>query len=126
MIKPTVGRVVWYWPGGKVGEGLQPCPAMVCYVWNERMVNLAYFDANGKPGNATSVTLCQEGDPQPLHAFCEWMPFQIGQAKTQFEAAKIGDGELLKKLLELVKVLLPIVAPILLAPSPAGDVSPTP
>ncbi|SNB69412.1 hypothetical protein SAMN06265338_103214 [Rhodoblastus acidophilus] len=88
MIKPTVGRVVWYRPGpsdfGKLAvNGDQPLAAIVSTVWNDRMVNIAGFDANGMPFNRTSVTLVQEGDAFPAinSGYVEWMPFQIGQAK---------------------------------------------
>ena len=78
VITPTVGRVVWY---RRDPTDDQPHMATVCYVWNDRMVNLAGFDHNGNPYKATSVTLRQEGDAQPLYPHAEWMPYQVGQAK---------------------------------------------
>jgi hypothetical protein len=47
------------------------------------MVNIGYLDANGNSQNATSVKLVQEGDYQEPGEvyYCEWMPYQIGQAK---------------------------------------------
>ena len=85
MIPPTIGRVVWFWPespGGPTQK--QPFAALVVYVWGDRMVNLAYFDANGQHGAATSVTLLQDDDvPLANGYFCSWMPFQLGQAKSQ-------------------------------------------
>lgn len=84
MIKPTVGRVVWYWPAPSdsiVGnDGSQPLAALVAHVWSDTCVNLAVFDANGSPTNRTSVLLVQEGNPRPDSGFCEWMPYQKGQA----------------------------------------------
>ena len=79
MIEPTIGRVVWYRPGGSMVD--QPCAAIVAYVHGPRLVNLAVFDHNGNATRATSVTLVQEGDSMPQGPFCEWMPYQIGQAK---------------------------------------------
>lgn len=79
MIEPTVGRVVWYRPGGSMKD--QPCAAMVTYVHSPRLVNLIVFDPNGNPVPRTSITMRQEEDPVPQGFFCEWMPYQIGQAK---------------------------------------------
>lgn len=79
MILPTVGRIVWYRNETNL-EG-QPHAAIVTFVHSDRMVNLAVFDYNGKTFPATSVTLIQEGDPHTVTEFCEWMPYQIGQAK---------------------------------------------
>ena len=92
IIKPTVGRVVWYWPwestprdGNAPGASHhveQPFAALVAYVHSDRMVNLVVFDHNGISFPATSVVLVQEGDSKPDGApFCGWMPYQIGQAK---------------------------------------------
>ena len=83
MIKPTVGRVVWYYPSGKsqLEAGTQPLSAQVAYVHGDRMINIGYLDHNGTASSKTSVTLVQEGDEIPEHGFCMWMPYQIGQAK---------------------------------------------
>ncbi len=81
MIKPTVGRVVWFYPKG--GESSQPLAALVAHVWSDTCVNLAIFDANGKPmmDPPTSVLLVQDGNERPSGGpFCEWMPYQKGQA----------------------------------------------
>jgi hypothetical protein len=45
------------------------------------MVNISVFDHNGNQYAKTSVALRQGEDPIPQGAFCEWMPYQIGQAK---------------------------------------------
>lgn len=89
MIKPTVGRVVWFRPSlNAAAEGGftyhnngQPLAAIVAYVWGDRMVNLAVFDSNGVLHSKTSVPLVQDGDePSPDGYYCEWMPYQKGQA----------------------------------------------
>jgi hypothetical protein len=85
VIKPTVGRVVWFTPSKNdtevIPSGTGKCAAMVTHVFHERMVNLTVFDANGKQYARTSVVLVQEGDPKPEHGYyCEWMPYQLGQA----------------------------------------------
>jgi hypothetical protein len=86
IITPTVGRVVWYTPADGAPEGYnnggQPFAALVAYVHSDRMVNLAVFDHNGVAQSRTSVPLVQEGDPKSVGGYyCEWMPYQIGQAK---------------------------------------------
>lgn len=88
MISPTNGRIVWYTPptystliefpenGGK------PLAAIVVHVWHDRMVNLAVFNSNGLLCPKTSVRLLQDSDlADALGGYCEWMPYQIDQAK---------------------------------------------
>lgn len=96
MIKPTVGRVVWYWPSGgdnvTTNDAVQPLAALIAYVWNDTIVNLAVFDHNGKAFNKTSVLLRDD----PLSDCASWMPYQLGQAaKTEAAEAKtaIGPGD---------------------------------
>lgn len=82
MIKPTIGRVVWYYPGGKHGAAdTQPNPALVAYVHDDQHVNLAAFNANGAAYMVQGALLIQEGEPQPNFPFACWMPYQINQAK---------------------------------------------
>lgn len=87
-IKPTVGRVVWFFPGD-AREGQQPNAAIVAHVWSDTCVNLAIFDANGAPfpHPPTSITLLQEGDPLPPagQRYCTWSSYQVGQAKKPAE-----------------------------------------
>ena len=106
MIKPTVGRVVWFWPGAPgvearpefltlagAGEGAepQPCSASIAYVFSDRLVNLTVSDHYGRPHNFTSVTLLQGDDARPSAGyFAEWMPYQVGQAK-KVDAADKAD-----------------------------------
>ena len=100
MIKPTVGRVVWYTPYQSDTFAYtpgQPLAAIVTAVWSDTCVNLAVFDANGNSHGRTSVLLWQDdGDnPKPDCGFCEWMPYQKGQAARteQLESAmKEGNG----------------------------------
>lgn len=90
MIKPTIGRVVWLWPCAGVLEDKKivyrdktlPLAATVAYVWSDRMVNLAAVDQDGKPFNLTSVLLLQGDETYaPVGSYCEWMPYQKGQAE---------------------------------------------
>lgn len=87
MIKPTVGRIVWY-RDHQPGLDYQPCAAIVTYVHSDRLVNLSVFDCDGEHRPHTSVTLVQENDPVPNGPYCEWMPYQIGQAKKHEESSK--------------------------------------
>jgi hypothetical protein len=94
MIKPTVGRVVWFIPGKEDSNFAlysAPFAAHICYVYTDNCVNLMVIHPEGRPVPQTSVTLIQEGDERPENGrFCEWMPYQKGQAaKTEvLEAAK--------------------------------------
>lgn len=108
MIKPTIGRVVWFRPseafidyrykGGSPFVTIDtddPCAAIVVKVWNDRMVNLSVFDHEGHQHAVTSCHLRQEGDDESLTrglSYCEWMPYQKGQAaKTEALETKIGE-----------------------------------
>lgn len=92
MITPTVGRIVWFHdetcldPAPIARITGQPSAAIITAVWGDRMVNLAVFDGNGKIHPRTSITLVQPGDacpPPGCAQYCEWMPFQKGQAAKQ-------------------------------------------
>jgi hypothetical protein len=97
MIKPTVGRVVWYYDSN-IGAG--PFAAIVAHVWSDTCVNLAVFNANGVALSRTSVYLVQEGaekpgdvyaERKPGDVYAEWMPYQKGQAaKTETLERQIG------------------------------------
>ena len=91
MIKPTIGRVVWYRPS--IDHNCVYA-AIIARVWSDTCVNLAIFDENGNPYNKTSVLLYQEGNPRPDYDFAEWMPYQKGQAiKTEELEKKLGEKE---------------------------------
>jgi hypothetical protein len=90
MIKPTVGRVVWYHPNGVIAS--QPHAALITYVWSDTCVNLAIFDREGHLYQRSSVTLLQDGELVPQDNYAEWMPYQLGQAaKTEALTKKLGD-----------------------------------
>lgn len=81
MIKPTIGRVVWFWENNPNQPAQsQPHAALVAYVHSDTMVNLAVFDAGGNLFPRGSVPLRQDDDPAPAGMYCEWMPYQKGQA----------------------------------------------
>lgn len=101
IIKPTIGRIVWFHPSevtGEAGFALhgngQPYAAIIAHVHGDRMLNLTVFDANGVPHSRTSVWLVQDGDAVPQCGYyCEWMPYQKGQAAKADAAEKTPSVE---------------------------------
>jgi hypothetical protein len=97
MIRPTVGRVVWYrinasdpaeWRG--YHNDVVLLAAIVCWVWSDTVINLAIFSPDGKVFAKTSVVLTQEDTIPPGCA--GWMPYQKGQAAKADElAARLRD-----------------------------------
>lgn len=99
VIKPTVGRKVWYRPSasdvvGPVPMSVagpaddpskgQPLDATVIAVWGDRMVSLLVTDIVGRQFPVLSCTLLQEGDERPAAGrYAEWMPYQQGQARKE-------------------------------------------
>ncbi len=93
MIKPTVGRVVWYrpLPSDPPGEDFSRdekmrYAAIVAHATDDTCVNLMVIDQKGGTFNRTSVILVHEGNPEPGQ--CEWMPYQKGQAARDEEYAE--------------------------------------
>ena len=81
VIQPTIGRQVWLWLDQKHREHGQPFAATVVHVNSLRDINVHALDGSGQPAAYMGITLVQPGDKLPLTgAFCEWMPYQIGQA----------------------------------------------
>jgi len=96
VIKPSIGRKVWYRPSksditgpmpmsicGSIEAGTaQPLDATVIAVWGDRCVNVLVTDIVGKQFPVLSATLVQAGDEAPAAGrYVEWMPYQQGQAK---------------------------------------------
>lgn len=96
MIKPTVGRKVWYWPSAsdKMGpvpmyqQAGQPLDATIIAVHGDRMVNVLVTDTMGRQFPVLSCELLQPGDEprasvdgQIIGRYVEWVPYQVGQAK---------------------------------------------
>ena len=91
MIQPTVGRVVLFHQGtADIFPGSHETrAAIVAHVWGDRMVNLCVIDANGDTHSRASVPLVQPEDEAPANGFyCEWMPYQKGQAAKTEEMEK--------------------------------------
>lgn len=91
MIKPTVGRVLWFHAGG---DHDTTRAAIVAAVNDDGTVNLATFESTGSVHPQISVPLIQDGAerPGPGAGWCEWMPYQIGQAAKAEESAKQADS----------------------------------
>lgn len=92
-IAPTIGRVVWYWrpynPNLPPMADEQPNAAIVAFVHDDRTVNLNVINHDGAGFSAKNVQLLQGDDVRPRGGFCEWMPFQKGQAaKAEPEVTK--------------------------------------
>lgn len=94
MIKPTIGRQVWYQHGGaRLGDmtmrvpadydkgETQPMAATVIHVLGDRTVSLDVIDHAGKHFPMIHIALLQDDDPVPDYPHARWMPYQVGQAK---------------------------------------------
>lgn len=79
MIKPTVGRKVWFFENGDAT--VEPQDATIVAVHGDRCVNLVVFNHVGEMSAPRSVTLVQEGDAEPGSRHCRWMPYQQAAAK---------------------------------------------
>lgn len=96
VISPTPGRIVWFNPAPHDGLATlngHPLAAIVAGVHNDRLVNLAVFDAYGNSQQRSNVHLVQPGDAVPDFAHATWMPYQVGQAtKHQAVEAAVFDA----------------------------------
>lgn len=91
-IEPRVGRTLDFWPNGRSGHGDQPCCAQIAYVNPDGTLNIGYLAPSGVHAHAQQIRLLQAGEPEPSAGpFCEWMPYQIGQAR-QGSLAGAGAG----------------------------------
>jgi hypothetical protein len=78
MIKPTIGRKVWFFSA----PGAPEQDATVIDVHGDRCVNLFVVSRIGDTSAHRSVLLVQEGDALPTAgSYATWMPYQVGQAK---------------------------------------------
>lgn len=92
-IKPTVGRVLWFYPGGRsdYNSTKQPHSASVAHVNDNGTVNIGWLEHDGQHRSATGVPLVQAGEDLREGPFCMWMPGQQRQAaKTEAAEAKLA------------------------------------
>jgi hypothetical protein len=102
VIKPTVGRKVWYRPSKYDQQGPvpmqcavgQPLDATVIAVHGDRCVNVLVTDMVGRQFPVLSVTLVHDGETPPADGegvpfgrYVEWMPYQKGQAAKDASSA---------------------------------------
>ena len=95
VVKPTVGRKIYYWPTdaekvqrriGEIREVAmpsegQPLDANIVRVWNDKLINIGGFDADGIPFRKVSVRLVQPEDGVVEGGgFASWMDYQIQKA----------------------------------------------
>jgi len=80
MIKPTIGRVVYYY----TRQNPKPRAAIVTDVVSDEEIFVTVFDWDGRPyqvdlgGGPTSVRLRQPGaHKRDEGQWCEWMPYQV-------------------------------------------------
>lgn len=95
-IKPTVGRVLWFYAGRGdrfLQQGQSPFAAMIAKVISDKRVNLSVLDSDGIPNPRLNVSLIQPapevGKDPPLEDYCTWMPYQVGQAAKTEELEKV-------------------------------------
>jgi hypothetical protein len=93
MIKPTVGRIVWFFPASNTqSAGFatplpgEPLPAIITNVIDSGVehgaVHLTVFDAIGVAHPTPYVQFIQEGFDVPADGrYATWMPYQVEQAK---------------------------------------------
>lgn len=100
VIKPTVGRRVWFRPSDKFLASNpiltqfnpeQPMDAGIVYVHHDHMVNLIVTDHVGKTLAVPSVPLLAgqyvADEDAGVYCCCEWMPYQKSQAAKTEAAA---------------------------------------
>lgn len=89
IIKPTVGRKVWYYVGHNHPEmntlSYQPCDATVLYVHSDDCVNLLIVDHLGHQHFVDRAPLIQPDAPIGAESYAEWPSPVIEKAREQAE-----------------------------------------
>lgn len=97
LIKPTVGRSIYYFPILSEGDNYEgPYPATITRVWSDDVVNIGGFTPDGRPFGRTTVAIWA-GDPWnedlPARPYAMWMPHQIQQAERAIETQETAPEE---------------------------------
>lgn len=101
MIKPTIGRQVWFrgipWTTATHADKTplrmdanQAMAATIVYVHSDLYVNLDVIDHAGVHWPVPSVRLFQGGEEPGGAAYAEWMPYQL--AKPDAFSSMLFDG----------------------------------
>lgn len=102
VMVPTVGRKIWLWLSGAdrlayekaraAGidhPAVQPLDASICYTFSDHCISVTASDRDRACAALMhlSVELIQDGEPwdEKTGKHCQWMPYQVGQAKTSAE-----------------------------------------
>lgn len=87
MIKPTIGRKLWYKPTEAEQEAFiclnaqMPFDATVIYVHFDDNVNLRITDHHGNTFSREDVYVCTHEGEEAEEGQAYWMPYQHQQAK---------------------------------------------
>jgi hypothetical protein len=108
IIKPTVGRKVWYWPSAN-DNGVQlqgqPWDATIIGVHSDNRVNIRVTDSIGYTSGKQFVHLLQGEEKATGGGYCQWMPYQVGQVKAQEASSpKVGINETTGKAVTLAEL----------------------
>ncbi len=99
LIKPPIGRRIWFWPGQvdlhtvtpmRQVAPEQPFDAGIIYVYSDTCVNLQITDHQGGIWFRERVSILLEGedqDPGNPYGVAQWMHYQVGQAAREAERA---------------------------------------
>ena len=82
-IKPTVGRLLYFYPNQQEEKGFrlepsQPCVAIILFVHDDTHVNALVYTHEGLPCLQFKCRLLQAGDETPpvTERYLDWMPYQ--------------------------------------------------
>lgn len=90
VIKPTIGRIVWFHWSPEAKDTV-PVAAIITGVIDDATVHLCLFLPGRPPMPVSTVTLIQEGEQPATNAtYCEWMPYQKGQAAKTEALERVG------------------------------------
>lgn len=83
MITPTAGRILWHFDRDDRDTPREPRAAIVARVWTASMVNVLLIQKDGTTQPVTSVPIFEDEEAAMAAGvpfWCEWMPYQKGQA----------------------------------------------